>query len=137
VVEPWIPVGLTGHTVSLGLWPLRAGVDPLGEDRDLGCGEPLTVGRHHLLFVRARDPADELALGRLAGHDHGAEVAPLDRPMPHVEPQAALLRVGPVAVATPLHEERADVVLERRAGRWAGDDQASEHGGHENRRLIR
>ena len=111
VVEPGIAIAVTGQSVGLGLGPAGARVDPLLEQRDLGGGEPIAIGRHLLLLVGARDPADQFTLAALAGDDHRPEVAPLQRPVFHIEPQVALLRVGAVAVAAAADEQRPDLPL--------------------------
>jgi 3,4-dihydroxy 2-butanone 4-phosphate synthase/GTP cyclohydrolase II len=55
-----------------------------------------------------------------ASSDHRPEVAPLERPVFHIEPQVALLRVGPVAVAAAADEQRPDLPLEIDGGRSIG-----------------
>ena len=120
MVEPWVAVAFTGQPVGLGLGPGGARVDPLLDQCDLGGGEPVAIGRHLLLVVGARDPADQLTLAALAGDDHRPEVAPLQRPVFHIEPQAALLRIGAVAVAAAADEQRPDLPLKIDGGRSIG-----------------
>ena len=111
MVESGVAIGFKGQTVGLRLGPRGAGVDPLLEEGDLDGREPIPIGGHHLLFVVGCDPVDELTFARLARKDHRAEVPSLQCPVLHVEPQAALLRVDAVALATPLHEQGADLPL--------------------------
>ena len=120
MVEPGVAVAVTGQPVGLGLGPGGARVDPLLEQCDLGGGEPVAIGRHPLLVVGARDPADQFTVAALAGDDHRPEVATLDRPVFHIEPQSALLRIRPVAVAAAADEQRPDLPLKIDGGRSIG-----------------
>ena len=111
MVEPGIAIAFAGQPIGIGLGPGGARVDPLLEQCDLGGGEPVAIGRHLLLVVGARDPADQLTVATLAGDDHRPEVATFERTVFHIEPQAALLRVGAVAVAAAADEQRPDLPL--------------------------
>ena len=77
------------------------------------------------------DSFDEFALSRISRQDHRAEIASLHGTMPHVEPQATLLRIGAVAVATLGDEQRTNRCLEiDRVGRVGGGSHAADKNAH-------
>ena len=54
-----------------GLGPLRAFVDPAANERDLGIGHALALGRHDPVFVEPRDIARHRACVGIARMDIG------------------------------------------------------------------
>ena len=100
---------------------LGAGLDPFGENPFLISRERhLRVRRRHdEIGIGARDPGDDLAVERMAGHHcAGTAVEFGDRRLTHVEPQAGLAvsLVGSVALEAAIGEDRPDLVGEVRPG---------------------
>ena len=88
--------------------------DPLGQPVD-GLLRKLRLGRHLQVVVVVRNRLNQAAGLRIAGDDRRAGVAALAEALAGVEQQFALGLAGLFAVAlvAVLHQQRADVVLEK------------------------
>src|SRR5207249_11562319 len=90
--------------------------DPAADERDFALAQPAAgFGlRHPFRFVLRRDAAEQLALLRLAWHDHRA-IFPLGKcSLFSVEPEVRLSLglVRPVAIEAVVGEDRPDIAVE-------------------------
>ena len=83
------------------------------EERDLLGAQVGAPGRHDVLVVRGqRDAAQELAPGRLSGHEHRTATAAAQGGGARIEPKAAALLRLAVAVEARIPKERVDLPAE-------------------------
>ena len=117
--EPVIPLLLREsvfghHDLVCGvLRPRSARLDPPLQNCDLRVRQ-LSFRRHLEVFIRVAHRFDQCRFFRLPGHQGRAGVAPGFQVADVIHPQAALLFRVAVALKTPLHEDRAHLLLKIR-----------------------
>ena len=127
------PVEGITHGGARGGGPVGPRVDPRLDERNLLRRERVALGRHLHVVDLARDEFHQRTGGALAGDDIGfAAFTTGQGDGFHVEPVAALLFFGPVALEAVLGEDRPDVGDKRRRRRVTERRERKQHkGGNE------
>ncbi len=76
------------------LGPLRSGPDPVDEPLDFGIAQLGRIPRHLQVVALVPERRDEEALLGVAGDDRRPPRAPLENPLPRIEPEAARRPLG-------------------------------------------